>query len=119
MSRGRVGVTDEAPRYVWRNMLFRNLGRELSSLLIVDAVATTYREWTARYGALPIEKLRTEIGVGRIRSSNPGCCYKHAGFHNARTVRGKVYLDAPCPTLLACGACSCCPGSSMNRKRIV
>jgi len=114
-SRGRIGETDLKPRYVWRNMLFRNLGQELSSRLILDALAVTYSEWVVRYGSLPIETLRTEIEPKKIRGSNPGCCYKKAGFHNSRMVRGKLYLDAPCPALLLCGECTCCHGSCLQR----
>lgn len=114
-SRGRLGASDVRPRFVWRNMLFRNLGEELSSSLILQALKMTYSEWTKRYGALPLEVLRTEIDPHRIRSINAGCCYKKAGFHNKRMVRGKLYLDAPCPELLLLGACSCCRGSSLQR----
>lgn len=114
-SRGRVGTSDARPRFVWRNMLFRNLGKELSSDLIRRALEMTYAEWAKKYGALPIETLRTEIDPRRVRSTNPGCCYKKAGFHNARTVRGKLYLDAPCPTLLLLGECSCCRKSSLQK----
>jgi hypothetical protein len=115
-SRGRAGSTDTLPRYVWRNMLFRNLGQELSSKLILEAITATYTKWASRYGSLPVETLRTEIDPKKIRGSNPGCCYKKAGFHNGRMVRGKLYLDAPCPTLLLCGACSCCPGSCLQQR---
>jgi hypothetical protein len=86
-----------SPRFVWRNMLFRNLGAGLSSELIASALATTYTEWARRYGGLPSEALRTEIGVGKVRSKNPGCCYKIAGWHSPRVVRGKLYLTAPRP----------------------
>jgi len=111
---GRSGVKDPRPRYVWRNMLFRNLGPELSSTLIRSALETTYVEWAKRYGSLPTEVLRTEVDPSRTKSRNPGYCYKMAGFHNPRTVRGKVYLDAPCPTLLATGGCACCRGSILT-----
>jgi hypothetical protein len=100
---------DPRPRYIWRNMLFRNLGAGLSSALIWDALSVTYREWAQRYGALPVETLRTEIGIDAVKSSNPGYCYKVAGFHSGRVVRGKLYLDAPCPTWVATGDCACCP----------
>src|SRR6187399_2664427 len=43
-SRGREGGTDRKARYVWRNMIFRNLGAGLSSELIVAATEATYRE---------------------------------------------------------------------------
>lgn len=94
-SRGRVGVADPAPRYIWRNMVFRNLGRELSSSLILSATARTYEEWKIRYGSLPSERLRTEIGISAVKSRNPGYCYKVAGWVPDRVVRGKLYLWAP------------------------
>lgn len=93
-SRGRISST--APtRYVWRNMLFRNLGAGLSSDLIQSATTETYRRWTERYGALPDEQLRTEIGVDAVKSSNPGYCYLRAGWTHDRWARGKRYLYAP------------------------
>ncbi len=94
-SRGRLGISDPAPRYIWRNMLFRNLGAALSSTLISSALARTYEEWGVRYGALPVERLRTEIGIRSVKSSNPGYCYKKAGWIVDREVRGKLYLWAP------------------------
>lgn len=94
-SRGRAGTPDAAPRYIWRNMLFRNLGAGLSSALIREATEATYTAWLARYGALPAERLRTEIGMDAVRSTNPGACYKIAGWIPDRVVRGKLYLWAP------------------------
>lgn len=94
-SRGREGISDAKPRHIWRNMMFRNLGRCLSSVLIRSATATTYVEWKRRYGELPAEKLRTEIDIKAIKSSNPGYCYKMAGWQPDRIVRGKLYLFAP------------------------
>jgi hypothetical protein len=94
-SRGRVGIADVKPRYIFRNMLFRNLGAGLSSELIREATAMTHDVWVARYGEWPTERLRTEIEIGRIASKNPGCCYKIAGWTVDRVVRGKLYLWAP------------------------
>ena len=108
-SRGRTGEADPAPKFVWRNMVFRNLGAGLSSTLIREAVGMTYQEWAKRYGNLPVENLRTEIDPKRVLSRNPGYCYLMAGFHNRRKVRGKIYFDAPCPCNLLLGECSCCP----------
>ena len=76
-------------------MLFRNLGAGLSSELIVSATAKTYECWTERYGSIPPERLRTEIGMSAVRSSNPGFCYLCAGWERDRVVRGKLYLHAP------------------------
>lgn len=94
-SRRRQGATDARPRFLWRNMLFRNLGAGLSSDLIIEATEATYRHWRARYGSLPQERLRTEIAIDKVRSSNPGYCYIMAGWTRDRIVRGKLYLLAP------------------------
>lgn len=95
-SRGRVGLADVRVRYIWRNMLFRNLGAGLSSTLIRDALAMTYVEWAKRYGVLPTERLRTEIGVREIRPKNdPGYCYLKAGWEKGETKRGKLFIYAP------------------------
>lgn len=95
-SRGRTGKSDTRPRYLWRNNLFRNLGAGLSSALIVEAVEATYREWVRLYGALPTERLRTEIDIGAVRSVNPGCCYRKAGWEVVKPdVKGKRYFYAP------------------------
>lgn len=76
-------------------MLFRNLGAGLSSELIRSATEATYAAWIERYGALPEERLRTEVDTRRVRSANPGYCYKMAGWETDRIVRGKLYLFAP------------------------
>lgn len=101
-SRGRTGEPDAKPRFLWRNMMFRNLGAGLSSDLIQEATERTYVEWVKRYGALPEERLRTEIGVRSVQSANPGYCYQRAGWTferdagGRRAVRGgKAFLWAP------------------------
>jgi hypothetical protein len=95
-SRGRVGTTDTSPRYIWRNMLFRNLYAGVSSELIRDATERTYEEWSKRYGSLPNERLRTEISIRSVRSEHPGKCYRIAGWVDDRIVRDKLYMFAPC-----------------------
>jgi len=94
-TRGRAGDTDRKARYVWRNMLFRNLGAGLSSALIQSATEETYRQWIIRYGELPEGRLRTEVEVSSVKSSNPGFCYLAAGWIHDRYARGKRYLWAP------------------------
>jgi hypothetical protein len=94
-SRGRQGETDRKARYLWRNMMYRNEGAGLSSELIKTALERTYEEWTKRYGSLPAERLRTEIGIKQVKSVNPGFCYLMAGWERDRIVRGKLYLYAP------------------------
>lgn len=67
----------------------------MSSDLIRSATERTYEEWITRYGCLPEERLRTEIGVASIKSKNPGYCYIMAGWEPGPTVRGKRFLYAP------------------------
>ncbi len=94
-SRGREGKTDQRARYLWRNMLFRNLGAGLSSDLIREATSATYVEWQRRYGELPEERLRTEVGIKEVHSNLPGYCYMRAGWKRGETKRGKLFLYAP------------------------
>lgn len=94
-SRGRGGATDGRPRFVWRNMLFRNLGGHRSSDLILSAHRRTIEEWVRRYGKIPPETLRTEVDAARIKSTNPGYCYKVAGWTPIKRVGTKIYLAAP------------------------
>ena len=97
-SRGRTGKTDAAPRCVWRNMLFRRLPScpVLASNLVRSATEATYLAWSERYGCLPAERLRTEICITSVKSSNPGYCYLCAGWERDRIARGKLFLFAPC-----------------------
>lgn len=94
-SRGRTGMPDARPRYLWRNMVFRNLGAGLASELIREALAETYVQWVKRYGALPSERMRTEVDVRRCASRNPGYCYIMAGWEKGPIVRGKRFFYAP------------------------
>lgn len=94
-SRGRIGVADPNVRWIWRNMLFRNLGAGLSSDLIRAATEATYRYWQERYGELPTIRLRTEIEPSRVRSTNPGYCYQQAGWERGEQRRGKLFYYAP------------------------
>lgn len=75
--------------------MFRNLYAGLASDLIREATRRTYEEWAIRYGRSPSERLRTEIGIGRVKSEEPGRCYRLAGWVDDRVVRGKLYLWAP------------------------
>lgn len=62
------------------------------------AVLETYTRWRDRYGEIPGERLRTEVEIASVRSSNPGYCYLRAGWEPGEIVRGKRYLYAPCTT---------------------
>jgi len=94
-SRGRCRAPDARAQWVWRNMLFRNLGAGLSSDLIRSATSATYALWAWRYGSLPDAQLRTEVDVRAVRSSNPGYCYRCAGWKRGPVKRHKLHLYAP------------------------
>jgi len=53
--------------------IFRNEGSIRSSDLILDAEEVAWRRW-------PGERLYTYVNAGAIRSTNPGACYKKAGW---------------------------------------
>lgn len=76
----------------WTCSLFRNEGAGLSSELITDAVAAT----RAYYGAPPALGMITFVLPKAIRSTNPGACYKHAGWH----VVGSAKDGKPCLQIL-------------------
>ena len=76
---------DARALFVWRRFIsangqqgvncavFRNEGTELSSQLITEADALADARW-------PGERHYTYVAPKRIRSSNPGCCFKAAGW---------------------------------------
>ncbi len=68
--------------------IFRNESHVLSSELIKDAVQIAWRRW-------PGERLFTFIRANAIRSNNPGCCFKKAGWRTCGRshVHGLVILE--------------------------
>jgi hypothetical protein len=80
----------------WRCSIFRNEGPVLSSVLIREAMEYTASEWDAR----PRDGWLTFVWVDRVRSVNPGACFKAAGWkldrrwtHRRRLVR--LRADTP------------------------
>lgn len=67
----------------WINSLFRNESDYLSSDLIIQAVAATRFYWTP-----PDLGLVTFVDSSKIRSTNPGYCYKQAGFVKGGYTKG-------------------------------
>jgi hypothetical protein len=53
--------------------IFRNESSVLSSQLIIEAEKLAWRKW-------PDERLYTYVNPTKIKSSNPGCCFKMAGW---------------------------------------
>jgi hypothetical protein len=83
--------------FVWRKFVddsgqqgvncavFRNEGTVLSSLLIKEAVEIARRRW-------PGERLYTYINPGKIKSSNPGYCFKRAGWKKCGMIKGGLVI---------------------------
>ena len=86
--------------FVWRKFLdasgqkgvncsiFRNDGNHLSSELILEAEKLAWVRW-------PEERLYTYVNADKIKSSNPGYCFKCAGWNECGTTkaRGLVILE--------------------------
>jgi hypothetical protein len=60
----------------WMCTIFRNESPFLSSELILEAIAATRWIW----GEPPRDGMVTLIDAKKIKSTNPGYCYKMAGF---------------------------------------
>ncbi len=60
----------------WVCSIFRNEDAALASELILEALAAT----RAFFGAPPALGIITFVKPDAIRSTNPGACFKHAGF---------------------------------------
>ena len=58
--------------------VFRNESPRLSSDLILEAMDLAWQRWSG-------ERLWTYVNPNKIRSSNPGYCFKQAGWQKAGT----------------------------------
>lgn len=73
----------------WMCTIFRNESPDLSSELIREAVAVT--RW---YWEVPILGMITFVEAKKVRSANPGYCFKRAGFRAVgHTKGGQVALQ--------------------------
>lgn len=78
-------TSDSLALFVWRKFInpagengincaiFRNTGPHLSSLLILEAEQHAWTRW-------PGERLYTYVNPRKIKSNNPGYCFKLAGW---------------------------------------
>lgn len=85
---------DDDALFIWRRFidasgqsgvncaLFRNESGHLSSEMILDAETWAWERW-------PGERLYTYVNPARIRSVNPGYCFKCAGWRRCGTTRGR------------------------------
>lgn len=77
--------------------LFRNEGAGLSSLLIKEAMKLARKRWSG-------ERLFTYVRPDQIKSTDPGFCFKKAGWRVVGTNRGRrklLILEAPAPRRFA------------------
>lgn len=66
--------------------VFRNESSVLSSLLIREACGLAWQRW-------PGVRLFTYVADAKIRSINPGACFKHAGWRSCgRNATGKLTI---------------------------
>jgi hypothetical protein len=73
----------------WTCTIFRNEGTILSSLLILDA-ESAFTEFGKDCGP---DGLITYVWDAKVRSENPGCCFKVAGWNaTGRSADGKKTL---------------------------
>lgn len=83
--------------FVWRKFIdasgqqgvncavFRNESPHLASAMILDAEKWATKRW-------PGERLYTYVNARRVRSDNPGYCFKPAGWRNAGLTRGGLLI---------------------------
>ena len=84
--------------FVWRKFIsgdgqqgincaiFRNEGAGRSSDLIKSAMQLAWNRW-------PRERLYTYVNPKKVRSKNPGCCFKAAGWNRCGTTkRNKLHI---------------------------
>jgi hypothetical protein len=65
--------------------VFRSEGHILSSILITEAVELSRRRW-------PGERLYTYVNPKKIKSSNPGYCFKKAGFKKCGITKNSLLI---------------------------
>ena len=88
--------------FIWRKFIdksgqkgvncatFRNEGCVLSSILILEAMKIAWRKW-------PSERFYTYVNQRKIRSTNPGYCFKVAGWKECgKTKGGLIILEYVC-----------------------
>ncbi len=85
---------DDDALFVWRRFIdasgqegvncaiFRNESGHLASAMILDAETWAWDRW-------PGERLYTYVNPARIRSTNPGYCFKRAGWRTVGQTRGR------------------------------
>ena len=82
-----IEVHASEPRGVYCGVFRREGGPWLASQMVLAAESFAWGRW-------PGERLYTHVNPRKIRSSNPGFCFKQAGWSVARvTGKGLVELE--------------------------
>jgi hypothetical protein len=68
-------------------VVFRNEGKELSSTLILNAEKRAYEKW-------PGDRLYTYVDPSEVKSKNPGCCFKKAGWELVKDANGEPIITS-------------------------
>jgi hypothetical protein len=77
----------QPPQAGWNCALFRNEGTELSSGLIKEAVEVVFKHWGRA-------RCYTLVNAKKIRGTNPGCCFKKAGWRQCgQSKTGKLIFE--------------------------
>jgi hypothetical protein len=76
---------DASGQYGVNCAVFRNESRKLSSALILDAMLMAWGRW-------PNERLYTYVNHQKIKSVNPGYCFKLAGWRRCGTTKGGLAI---------------------------
>jgi hypothetical protein len=110
--------SDELALFAWRKFydasgqqgvncaVFRNESSRLSSDLISEAVSWAWAKW-------PGERLYTYVKPSAIRSTNPGCCFKAAGWRECgRTQKGLLIFEKLPPA--GDGECAAAFAATLN-----
>lgn len=84
----KAEFTHHAWAGAWINSLFRRESGPLASEMIRAAVAAT----RARYGEPPPLGMVTFVDADEVKSRNPGCCYKMAGFRLVGRTKERGFL---------------------------
>src|SRR5690606_32667924 len=69
------GIRDDGMK-AWECTIFRNESGNLSSEMVKQAIAATIGEW----GTPARDGIITYVDQSKVRSLNPGFCFKMAGF---------------------------------------
>ena len=70
--------------------VFRNEGPKRGSDLILQAERVAWCRW-------PGERLYTYVAADKIRSVNPGCCFKKAGWNRCGETKGGLLIFEKVP----------------------